>query len=1107
MANNIFSMLRNPDIKNPPLWWWGTTPKPEIIALLHRHKGAKGLFLVRASFREPSGVALSVVDDDSVTHHLITVDEHGSFQLNKKQLPPEISCFEDVLNFLNSPHPTRTYEWDTPLLHYIACPSEYIHTYKREKVLVTNFLNIRIDAQEIQNSTEAELKTMSLDDLRESVTALEELLSQKLDKCGCLKAVTNILHQDTTCNCHNKVKVKLTGMSQRCICRQTWLRNPEILRVALPAESPDKIVLDFDGLSNFRTSEDVESWLIYPKCPNSVRMVLDKKVDNKLFSSNAEWKQVQFDPVVKWLLNAISLAHMSEKVKLLARRVLNVSAFTKNMEAAASENPRSSAFVELMDGLDRRRNQIGDRMKTMFDELQLGVKLSNKQLDRFLTRHPLFSETYFEEAKQKHLRWRSFQSEAELYRDLCRQDRLVPLVGCFHPDAVDWNKPQAYMERKFLHVLTLICAALNGSFQNTVRRACGRFGKSIQGPLKTVARMLNKMFADDSHEMRPRCARQIDIMRSRIQVSSAEELKEVLAGIQKEFGGGFAYFKNLFDIPIKEAEKRKHIRMVMVTVVFQPQDMTYGKLVSIPETTDIWKKHRNNPSGEPSERWKRLTDHAIAYLKQVSIADHQVGVLAEIQITLKEYISCLSLTGEVYKAARCRKSCGELYSQFKQALEEMESPTPLRGDTLGHAARLGQADTVKSMLAQPDIQINGLWTSSTAAFLAAEGGHVDVLHELAARNADFNKANYYGNTPLMIAIEKEHDDVVRYLVSCESVNVDLARPDDNCTPLYYACYKGDLACVQLLVEANATIDKRSKEDYTGVLIATRNGHLDIVKFLVDCGANVDLTVDKFQAKPLILAAQGGFTDVVNFLCGLDIVNPNYAMTNGATAVHIACQSGNLNVVETLADHGASLELRTAGGAKTPLFMSAQDGNYEIVKYLVHKRAEVNVKTREGWTPLHAAVSGKHSSVIKLLLEWGADASIGNVLQLAETRKLSPSLIENIREHILSPPGTYEEAIPYADAIPYEEAIPFASDCVQVGVNSPSPRLARRDSARGSTATIFAENDIASSDNEDPTLPRQQPVPKTRVRRFQSVQGAPIPKQRPQPKPRRFQSFA
>lgn len=58
------------------------------------------------------------------------------------------------------------------------------------------------------------------------------------------------------------------------------------------------------------------------------------------------------------------------------------------------------------------------------------------------------------------------------------------------------------------------------------------------------------------------------------------------------------------------------------------------------------------------------------------------------------------------------------------------SPTPLRGDTLGHAARLGQADTVKSMLAQPDIQINGLWTSSTAAFLAAEGGTLVFQHHV-----------------------------------------------------------------------------------------------------------------------------------------------------------------------------------------------------------------------------------------------------------------------------------------------------------------------------------------------------------------------------------------
>jgi hypothetical protein len=50
---------------------------------------------------------------------------------------------------------------------------------------------------------------------------------------------------------------------------------------------------------------------------------------------------------------------------------------------------------------------------------------------------------------------------------------LGPLRGYFASGMVDWDDPVSYSERKLMHVLTLVCAAVDPLFQTTLKRACG----------------------------------------------------------------------------------------------------------------------------------------------------------------------------------------------------------------------------------------------------------------------------------------------------------------------------------------------------------------------------------------------------------------------------------------------------------------------------------------------------------------------------------------------------------------------------------------------------------------------------------------------------------
>jgi ankyrin repeat protein len=86
-------------------------------------------------------------------------------------------------------------------------------------------------------------------------------------------------------------------------------------------------------------------------------------------------------------------------------------------------------------------------------------------------------------------------------------------------------------------------------------------------------------------------------------------------------------------------------------------------------------------------------------------------------------------------------------------------------EALFHAATAGDADTVRELLASPNVDINGLdenW--NTPLMQAARFGHDDVVRVLLAGKANINARNHDGKTALTLAADGAHDETVRLLV-------------------------------------------------------------------------------------------------------------------------------------------------------------------------------------------------------------------------------------------------------------------------------------------------------------------------------------------------------
>lgn len=94
-----------------------------------------------------------------------------------------------------------------------------------------------------------------------------------------------------------------------------------------------------------------------------------------------------------------------------------------------------------------------------------------------------------------------------------------------------------------------------------------------------------------------------------------------------------------------------------------------------------------------------------------------------------------------------------------------------------------------------------------------------------------------------------------------------ARPDTGATPCFTAAQYGHAEVVRALVDAGADVDKvRTDIGATPGYIAAQNGYAEVVKVLIEAGADVNTAMtDTSEATPLIVASYLGRPEVVQLL--------------------------------------------------------------------------------------------------------------------------------------------------------------------------------------------------------------------------------------------------
>lgn len=283
------------------------------------------------------------------------------------------------------------------------------------------------------------------------------------------------------------------------------------------------------------------------------------------------------------------------------------------------------------------------------------------------------------------------------------------------------------------------------------------------------------------------------------------------------------------------------------------------------------------------------------------------------------------------------------------------------------ASGIGDKEAVGLLLmAGADVNILDNRMGASALHKVAQSGIIDIAKMLLEHGAFINlQSPQNGHTPLIDAVWHEREKLIKFLLE-QGANADIAGTDNfkaidwanrgnhpekitailkeyeikkskklTSLKLLEAVREDDLVKVRYLISKGEDVNERSSDGLTPLLLASRSGKDEILKVLLEHGANVNIIDYFMKSTPAHKAGYMGHDKTLKLLIDYGVKINEQGPYNGYTALHDAIWHRHKEAVKVLLDANANLELKNHNG-KTPLELARELGFNEIVKMIEEK---------------------------------------------------------------------------------------------------------------------------------------------------------------------------
>ena len=248
------------------------------------------------------------------------------------------------------------------------------------------------------------------------------------------------------------------------------------------------------------------------------------------------------------------------------------------------------------------------------------------------------------------------------------------------------------------------------------------------------------------------------------------------------------------------------------------------------------------------------------------------------------------------------------------------------------------------------------------------------------------KANYLNSRRLKYLLKMRIKYTILIVIATSLAGCNLGKE-----PIYHLAMGDNISEIQSRLNAGADINEKNSDGETALHYAIKYGNINTINYLLENGADVNF---KDELNPLYFLPQRAFTEEgeqeiidllfnnggpeifankplirsclrsnsVNFLKYIiklhpDIVNKSIYRNQGLFPIHDA---KSVEMAKLLIESGADINQISISSGEThsaiisgftPLHYAASRGRSELIEYLIEEGCKINVKDRNGRTPL------------------------------------------------------------------------------------------------------------------------------------------------------------
>ena len=284
---------------------------------------------------------------------------------------------------------------------------------------------------------------------------------------------------------------------------------------------------------------------------------------------------------------------------------------------------------------------------------------------------------------------------------------------------------------------------------------------------------------------------------------------------------------------------------------------------------------------------------------------------------------------------------------------------------------------------------------------------IDYYFSPAVRNANYNLKRGDGLAPLHYAASHGYTGLIEFLVE-RGANINIQN-SSGATPLHEAVRSGNTEAVSFILDNGADINAQDSNGNTVLHLAVPPAnHAAMIRLLLQRGIDPN-SRDVHGDSPLhVLISLNRSPEVVRALLSGRRIDLSVRNIRGQTPLHVAVQENRIALIPILLENGSDIfatdnsgvtpfglalqqrgqileSLITVDTAKqadsmgnTMLHMAVQAGvNTTIIGNILDKNAVLNMRNRDGDTPLHIAARMNQREAGEFLLDRGADVFSAN----------------------------------------------------------------------------------------------------------------------------------